>query len=490
MSFISFKFPALLAIAVYIYYQLPSRYRTVYLLVLSYLFYLTWSVKYAVLLAGITVLAYLSAIKIEEDESEGHPWEILKYSILAGMFLILFKVAGPLLEAFNRFFPDSKIKIPHAEVLIPLGLSYYTFKVIGYLIDVYSRKIKAERDLVRFAGYVSFFPQIVSGPIQSAADYFRQIGHLDGIPSERIAGGLRLILFGLFKKIVVADTLRIGVDQAYSNIGQTDGFIYFMTVYFYAFQLYADFSGFTDIAVGIGRLFGIESPANFRNPFYAASLPEFWRRWHITLTSWLSAYIFTPLNIKLRRLGTLGLCIAIMSNMILIGLWHGLTWNFMIFGILHGVWLMGSILTKASRDRFFEPFQSLRAWRELAAPLITFHAVALSFVFLRVPTFAQAVYVLRCYFASLSLMLRELNPRIVAQYMYYEYCNSKPAVFAAIVFGILTMEIIHLIKEHPFLKSKFFQMPVWFRWGAYYALLLSLIFLGQYNSYTFIYEGF
>jgi alginate O-acetyltransferase complex protein AlgI len=299
---------------------------------------------------------------------------------LSALLLLLagFKSAGWMAR---EFFARGDGSDPATMIILPLGLSYYIFKMLGYLLDVYWELMPAQRSFAAVALHSAFFPQLVSGPIQRAGSFFEQLQRLDAPDPKEFLTGLRRILFGLFKKVVIADTLATVSQHAHAHPALFSPLELLAAAYCFAIQLYMDFSGLTDIAIGLGLLFGIRGPENFDLPFFAPNIQVFWRRTHMSLTTWLTDYLFTPLRMSFRRLGTTGLCLAIFINLTAIGLWHGLTWTFLIYGAIHGVYMIVSVLTMKRRNAFFHDRPALAQLRKFIAPIATFHLVVFTYIF-------------------------------------------------------------------------------------------------------------
>jgi alginate O-acetyltransferase complex protein AlgI len=286
-------------------------------------------------------------------------------------------------------------------LLLPLGVSYYSFKLISYLIEVYWGDEAVERDPVVFFLFPAFFPQIVSGPIQRPEPFFAQMRAILGrtADADQIETGFRFILGGLMLKTLVGD--RLGafielIDKSHTDYSYS---IMLTTVACYTLQLYADFSGYTNIALGIGKLFGFEGPPNFHAPFAAVNIQEMWRRWHMSLTSWVTDYLFTPLSMSMRELGQAGLVLCIMLNMVIIGLWHGLTLNFLVFGLMHGVFvsvtaLIVMSLRRRGRAAGAKPGPGTVWPTALAGMILTFTLMSFSTIFWHSPTWGQATSIL------------------------------------------------------------------------------------------------
>ncbi len=284
-------------------------------------------------------------------------------------------------------------------LLLPLGVSYYSFKLISYLIEVYWDDETVERDPVVFFLFPAFFPQIVSGPIQRPEPFFAQMRDVMGrtIDVEQIETGFRFILGGLMMKLLVGDRLAAFIELIDKSHADFSYSVMVTTVACYLLQLYADFAGYTNIALGIGKLFGVEGPPNFHAPFAAVNLQEFWRRWHMSLTSWVTDYLFTPLSMSLRGLGQTGLVLCFMLNMIIIGLWHGFTVNFLVFGVLQGILvsITGLIVMNLRRRRASGKAGSGARWpAALAGMILTFALMSLSTIFWHSATWDQAISIL------------------------------------------------------------------------------------------------
>lgn len=343
--FTSPEYYAALIVALGLFYATPAKLRVFCLLALSCLFYLVIAPAWFALLAGEVGITYLIGGALSRAQTDRARNLLLLCGLvpIVGGLLVL-KLAGAL-----------------QGLLMPLGASYYTFKLISYLLEVYWDETMVAPDFVEFASFVSFAPQMVSGPIQRSHQFLRQVPHLrqGRFDPEQFEAGFFTILRGLMLKLLIADRLGAFISvvdaapQAYLRS------VLFTVVICYTIQLYADFAGYTLIAIGIGRLFGIESPPNFNAPFSSTNMQVFWRRWHITLSSWVADYVFTPLSLSLRHTGRAGLVASLTFSMILIGLWHGLSYTFLAFGALQGLYISFSVLTTPVRERIVARFMAL-----------------------------------------------------------------------------------------------------------------------------------
>jgi hypothetical protein len=375
-----------------VFYLLPGRWRAIYLLALSYAFYALSSQIYLVLLIVASAAVYGLGLAIAKAGSERAKQAYMAAGVAAVIAVIVaFKAAGA-----------------WRGLLLPLGVSYYSFKLISYLIEVYWDDEAVERDPVVFFLFPAFFPQIISGPIQRPEPFFAQMRDIMARPLDaaQIETGFRFILGGLMMKTLVGDRLGAFIElidrsHTYCSYG-----VMLTTVACYTLQLYADFSGYTNIALGVGKLLGVEGPPNFNAPFAAANIQEMWRRWHMSLTLWLTDYLFTPLSMSLRDYGQAGLIGAICLNMIIIGVWHGFTLNYLVFGVLHAVFLSVTVLVlgelarrKRAAGKAKLP-QSRLGWRPPGALLnvlgaaLTFALMSFSQIFFHSETFDEATSIL------------------------------------------------------------------------------------------------
>jgi D-alanyl-lipoteichoic acid acyltransferase DltB (MBOAT superfamily) len=330
--------------------------RVLFLLAASYVFYMGWSAKFALLIVFQTVSDYYLGLLLHRLQNERLRTVLLWASVIVNLGILgVFK--------YYNFFVDSAaqgcaalglhVSLPALNLLLPVGISFYTFHTLSYTLDVYRRRIEPARNLWEFALAVAFFPQLVAGPITRASQFLPQLEHTPELTLDKLRSGLLLIFRGLFKKILIADVLaETLVDRAYADPALASGRHLLLATYGYAFQIYGDFSGYTDIALGAARCLGYELPVNFDLPYRATSIRDFWRRWHISLSTFLRDYLYIPLGGN--RGGTLRTCCNLMITLVLAGLWHGAAWNFVLFGVYHGCLLCGEMLWRG-RQRPLTP---------------------------------------------------------------------------------------------------------------------------------------
>jgi D-alanyl-lipoteichoic acid acyltransferase DltB (MBOAT superfamily) len=362
-------------------------------------------------------------------------------------------------------------------MLAAVGVSYFTFQGIAYLVDVYTGAQKPERHVGYFALYMAFFPKLLQGPIERAGDLLPQLRSVT-IDSADCRAGAMLFAWGLFKKMVVADRAGLIVDAIYGSVRSYSGPALVVATYLFAVQLYCDFSGYTDMALGVARCFGIRLTPNFANPYSARSIVEFWRRWHISFSRWIFDYVFNPLQLVLRDLRTAGIVIGLILTFLVSGVWHGIGWTFVVWGLLHGSYMAVSISTRAIRKRWhnavWRRFPGLgAAWQVMA----TVHLVLLSWVFFRAENLSDAFYVLTHLGAGVS--------------------GSRAALFNAtgslnlIVCGLGAVIVGWFEMNWPGERiENILAQPVWLRWPIYYAIAASIVIFGAETRASFIYFQF
>ncbi|HTR36595.1 MAG TPA: MBOAT family O-acyltransferase [Bryobacteraceae bacterium] len=475
MNYLSVQFALFLTAAVLGYYLVPRRARPLWLLLASYGFYILSNPLAAAGIFTATVFTFWMGRLVESRQKRelgrnlGCGAMALTVTVLLA-YLGFYKIAplfGPVF-AGNSSGLERMAAAATQNVIIPLGISYYSFKLISYVVDVYWRKIPAERNFIAFAAYVAFFPQIVAGPIQRAGDFLEQVHNLN--PSIALArSGLQRLLLGCFKKVVVADNLALIVGMAYPD-SFSPHLSTLAAFYIFPLQLFADFSALTDIAIGVGRLFGVDGPENFNEPYLATSISQYWRRWHMTLTLWLTDYVFMPLRMATRAAGNWGLAFSLMVNMLLIGLWHSVSWTFAVFGLLHGVFLVVDALSAKTRSRFFKTHPQWDRAANCFGPVLTFHLAALAMVFVRAATMPEA-------FDFLS----RLNAPGFQASGILEQDTLRGLVGLAVWFLWSAIE-----KWQWTIPAR---VPVWGRWAFYYLVIASIVHYGH-NAEGFIYFKF
>ncbi|WP_343688992.1 MBOAT family O-acyltransferase [Chitinophaga sp.] len=348
------------------------------ILVASLFFYACWDYRFLALLLANVCMDYYFGIAIYNARDPKIKKRILTVAVIMNIgILFFFKYYNFFIQSFNEL---THIHLNSLNILLPIGISFYTFHSLSYTIDIYNDKLAPTKDFVAYASFVTFFPQLVAGPISRAKDMLPKLTSERKIDADRMTSGLSQITFGFFKKMVVADTIATFVDPVYNNLHMVSDLSILLAVIFYSFQIYCDFSGYTDIALGLGKIFGIELKVNFNRPYFSKNFSEFWERWHISLSSWLRDYLYIPLGGN--RKGTGRTYLNLFITMLLGGLWHGASYNFIIWGALHGTYLIIQRLLKFKLPG-------------LLAICITFGLTTLTWIFFRAQTLHDAMYILQ-----------------------------------------------------------------------------------------------
>lgn len=338
MLFHSFAFAVFLPAVFILYWALPHKFRWILLLAASYYFYMSWNVKYVLLILFTTAISYGAARWLErEQRPKRRKWILAGTATLCLGVLFFFKyfnfVSASVADCLKLFaIPLNPLTL---NLLLPVGISFYTFQTLSYVIDVYKGDVLAERHFGYYAAFISFFPQLVAGPIERTGNLLPQIKSEHIFDYDRAAYGLKLMAWGFFKKIVLADTLAQYVGKVYGAPQNFQGFALVLATLFFTVQIYCDFSGYSDIATGTAKLFGVNLMANFKSPYFSGSVKEFWGRWHISLSTWFRDYVYIPLGGN--QVGRVKHSINVMVTFLASGLWHGANWTFVIWGGVHGL---------------------------------------------------------------------------------------------------------------------------------------------------------
>ena len=476
MIFNSFHFIYFFIIVTSLYFTLPHRQRWLLLLLSSCYFYMAFVPIYILILGFTIVVDYFAGIYIENAHGKRRKLFLI-YSLVANIgILCIFKYYNFINTNFSYLLHGFGLTnpIPYLSILLPIGLSFHTFQAMSYTIEVYRGNQKAERHFGIYALYVMFFPQLVTGPIerpQNLLHQFREKHHFD---NDRVFEGLKLMTWGLFKKLVIADRLGIYVNGAYNYVDQQDGMTLLLATIFFSFQVYCDFSGYSDIAIGTAKVLGFDLMTNFRRPIFAKSTGEFWKRWHISLSTWFKDYLYFPMG------GSKGSVPRWYFNLMVVflisGLWHGANWTYIIWGGINGFYLVFAIITKKYREKFnsfigINKFPRLNLFFQI---LITFFLITFSRIFFRSKTVEDA-------FAVIKKILTFKG----------SIFNDGTAILLYSFFAISFLLAVEFKKE--FYKGSFtlsHHTNFWVR-NSYYSLLVILIILfGVFDGGQFIYFQF
>jgi D-alanyl-lipoteichoic acid acyltransferase DltB (MBOAT superfamily) len=439
---------------------------------------------YILILCFTIIVDYIAGICIENAEGRLRS-TFLGLSLAANIgVLAVFKYynfidhnLSFLLHGFGMANP-----IPYASIILPIGLSFHTFQAMSYTIEVYRGSQKAERHLGIYSLYVMFYPQLVAGPIERPYNLLHQFRMKFDFDYDRVTSGLRLMAWGLFKKAVIADRLAVAVDNVYNNPWHCNSLCLIVATIFFAFQIFCDFSGYSDIAIGAARIMGFTLMTNFNKPYHAKSIQEFWKRWHISLSTWFKDYLYITLGgnrVTIPR-WYLNLFIVFLVS----GLWHGANWTFVIWGALHGVYMVAGLITKSFRNRLTTiiPFKKM----PLLSTVSTFGLVSFAWIFFRANDVYSAFYIVKHIFTGIPELFHEAAGRQnVVKSM--GLTGEDLAVSALL---ILFLEAIHYFQGRMNIAELFMRKPLYLRWAAYYATALVIIFFGVFENRQFIYFQF
>lgn len=482
MLFNSISFAIFLPIVFLIYWfvcKKDIRLQNILLVAASYYFYACWDWRFLFLLIFSTTLDYVTAIKMVESKTRNVRKFWFWLSIIVNLgFLGFFKYYNFFISSFAEGLDNLGLHVNMwtLEVILPVGISFYTFHGLSYVIDIYNDKIKVERDFVDYSVFVSFFPLLVAGPIERATHLLPQIQRERKFDFNRAADGLRQILWGLFKKIVIADKCAVYANEIFNNSADHSGSALFLGAVYFAFQIYGDFSGYSDIAIGTAKLFGIDLLKNFSYPYFSRDIAEFWRRWHISLSSWFRDYLYIPLG------GSKGGMWMNIRNVLIIflvsGFWHGANWTFIVWGLLNALFILPSIIFRTNRNNLDIAAQNsfLPSVKEFFQILITFCLTTFAWIFFRANSMTHAMNYISDMFSRSLFAMPDKMP-------------SNNNTFVMIVF-FFVME--WLGRRDNFALEKFgltWKRPL--RWIFYYVLILIIFYcLGAKEQQQFIYFQF
>lgn len=456
MLFNSFLFLLFFPAVCLVYFLLPFRWRNVFLLIASYYFYMNWEPVYAVLIFSSTLITWGTGICIEKFRLE--KW-ILTLSLVCNLgILFLFKYFNFINESVYQFLSWWGIRweIQGLQWLLPVGISFYTFQAIGYTIDVYRKTLPAEKNLITYALFVSFFPQLVAGPIERATNLLPQFKIKHRFRTENAVSGLKLMLWGMFMKVVVADRVGQYVDAVYNNYTEHSGSSLLLATVLFAIQIYCDFGGYSLIAIGTAKVMGFSLMQNFNLPYFAQSVTEFWRRWHISLSTWFKDYVYIPLGGN--RASKPRHFLNLMVTFLVSGLWHGANWTFVVWGGLHGAF---QIIEKMVRVRF---------WGKV---IITFLLVDFAWIFFRSATIGQAGTIIH---------------KIVTDITGPLFIHKTVMMYIVIGVGILMLHDI--LKEYYRDRMAAMMKKAIVRWSVYLVLIVLILGIGVFDGGQFIYFQF
>ncbi len=477
MLFNSIPFAVFLPVVFLIYWMLTKRsllLQNSFVLLASYAFYGWWNKHFLFLIIFSSLVDYLVGLGLASSEEQGRRRLLLGMSFAVNFGLLgFFKYYNFFISSFNELLGSIGLAadVHTLNLILPVGISYYTFKKLSYTIEIYKKTIEPTRNAVAFFSFIAFFPQLLAGPIDRATTLLPQFLKKRKFSDPLARDGLRQMLSGFVKKMVIADNLSPFVEDFFTNYAQYDGVSLVIGLFFLAIQLYCDFSGYSDIAIGCAKLFGFNLMQNFAFPYFSRDIAEFWRRWHISLSTWLRDYIYVP--ICGARPSRQKKALNIVITFTLCWLWHGANWTFVLWGFIHGLYFLPMTLAKryprfigtAAKGKF------LPSLREARGMIVTFAATSFAWVFFRSETIGDASGYLGRMFSH--------------PFMHQNYSRFLPLLFASVL--ILFVEWLQRTREH-FLQIEHF--PMVFRWIIYYSIIIVILVFGAFGSNEFIYTQF
>ncbi|MBI2890073.1 MAG: MBOAT family protein [Nitrospirae bacterium] len=488
MQFNSLGFLVFFPMVVVFFFAAPHRLRWALLLGASYYFYAAWKPAYGLLVLLSTLIDYYAALRISRIENRRTRRLFLFFSLFSNLgMLAFFKYYNFFSHSLNSVLrlADSTVSLPEHNFLLPVGISFYTFQTLSYTFDVYRGTQRAEQHLGIFALYVSFFPQLVAGPIERAGRLLPQFRDRQRFDYTLATSGLSLMAWGFFKKLAIADRLGVVVNHVYANPADGNGPQFVLATFCFALQIYCDFSGYVDIGIGSARVLGFHLSPNFERPYAAESISDFWRRWHMSLSAWFRDYVYLPLGgrkVSFAR-WSLNVFVVFLAS----GLWHGASWTFVIWGGLHGLYMVGARVTQTYRTTWAERCGLSRhpgVHRRIRIG-VTFVLVCFAWIFFRANTVPDALYIAR----NLTTGWLEVSSlagidRLVTQIG----LGRRGLLVAVLVTGL--MVYVQKLQSRFSVHVWFTQKPVWFRWASYDAIVLAILLWGNYDSNSFIYFQF
>lgn len=481
MLFNSAQYLVFFPVVVLLYFAFPHKLRNGWLLLVSYFFYMQWNAKYAVLLFISTLITYISGLCIEKARNNqkllGAKLSVAASFILNIGILVFFKYSNFIIENINRLYGllGREGGIQELDILLPVGISFYIFQALSYTMDVYRGKIKATKNLFRYALFVSFFPQLVAGPIERSGNLLKQFDEKHEFDVDRVRAGLLLMLWGLFIKMVIADNIAPSVDMIYTYYPQYTGIEIIVATVLFAFQIYCDFAGYSLIAIGSAKVLGFTLMENFRSPYFATSVSDFWDRWHISLTTWFTDYLYISLGGN--RHGVWRKYINILIVFFVSGLWHGAAYTYIAWGVLNGLFMVVEQMTVKLRNRIcqFMKVDKSRFSYRLGCRLLTFILIDVTWLFFRATGFSMAFTLLKQ--CVTNLQFGKLFGLVFGN------IGMTPVQMVVLTLALLLLMAVDAQKEQgKDVVQLVLQQGAWFRWTVYLGLLFSILIFGVYGN--------
>lgn len=476
MLFNSISFLFFFPIVTALYFLLSQRFRNLFLLLASCFFYMYAIPKYILVLIYTITVDYFAGIQIEKTQGlTRKKWLVL--SLFANIGILCVFKCFSVVQTIAHFFNLDDLPIFWTDLILPIGLSFHTFQAMSYTIEVYRGRQKAEKNPIVYALYVMFYPQLVAGPIERPQNLIHQFYETHSFDHERVVKGLRLMLWGLFKKVVVADLLGVAVDQVYNDVHSYSGSVLILATVFFSFQIVCDFSGYSDIAIGAAQVMGFNLMNNFNNPYISSSFSEFWKRWHISLSGWFRDYLYIPLGgnrVSIgRHYGNL------LFTFLISGLWHGFSYTFAIWGLLNGTYIIFGILTKKVREKSaallgLSKFPLVHGYLKVA---FVFTLTCFAWIFFRAKNCPDAFYIVTHLYGSVQKLVDGHDKAFSLSDL-----GWNPYFGTVLIVSILFTQLIQNWLKGKAISEVLALKPGWFRWGFYYLLLISIIVVWTFSG--------
>lgn len=493
MLFNSLQFLVFFPAVFFLYFLLPYRYRNWLLLLASVYFYMAWKPVFILLVLFSVSLDYVAALLMARAANPHTRKIFLSISLVSNLAILgFFKYFNFFLDSVNhagQWFGFASV-IPFLHIILPLGISFYTFQAMAYAIDVYLRKLPAETNFFRYFLFVMFFPQLVAGPIERAPNLLKQFYEKHDFNYRDATDGLKLAAWGMFKKVVIADRLAAYVDYVYKAPEQFTGMPLMIATVFFAFQIYCDFSGYSDIAIGTAQMLGFRLMDNFNRPYFSKSIAEFWSRWHISLSTWFRDYVYIPLGGN--RVSHGRHQFNIFATFLVSGLWHGASWTFVLWGALNGFYILASRWTLSVRERTTHRIGLTRlpGLHKIFKILTTFTLTCIAWVFFRARSLHDALYILRHSVTNFGEWWAKLFSWDTEYLKKYLLMDQEKSALLIVIGAIAFMEAIHLIQRHGRIRHMLLEYHWSIRWSLYIALVLTILIFGKFGERQFIYFTF
>lgn len=481
MLFNSLSFGVFIIVVFILYYVVPHKYRWCFLLISSYIFYMNLHIGYGILLFAATALTYFLAVRLE-DASAAKARRLCVFGGILPLVLILlfYKTANPVINRLNLLADAGRLSMQPItlKILLPAGISFYFFQSMGYLIDVYRGKVKAERHFGYYALFVSFFPQLLAGPIGRADSLLPQYKKERPFVYENVTYGLKLMAWGYFKKLVIADVFATVINKVYNNVYSYVGLVFIIVTVMFAVEIYCDFSGYSDIAVGCARLFGIDLMTNFKSPYFSFSIREFWSRWHISLSTWFRDYVYIPLGGN--RVPKWRNCLNLLITFLVSGFWHGSTMNYILWGGIHGVLqIIETLLCPKKRNG--KKITYRKHWWQLP---LTFALVCFTWIFFRANTIQDALWIISRLFWDIARPHTYVKTGITC-------LGLSPAAAAGMFLSVVLLTVYDYVSLKTDVIEAFSRQKCFLRWPVYVLLLVTIVLFSPKGVATeFIYFQF